>query len=78
MDREVRVMRQLAGHVGVVRLLHHLETPGFVYVAMERCGGGSLLDHVRAARRLGEGEAAGVLQQLLHALQFCHRKDVSV
>lgn len=36
----------------------------------------SLLDHVRERRRLGEGEAALVLQQLLHALAHCHRRGV--
>lgn len=37
----------------------------------------SLLDYVRDKKKLPEEEAALVLQQLLHALQFCHRKDVS-
>ena len=36
----------------------------------------SLLDYVRETKRLPEGEAAAIFQQLLHALQFCHRKDV--
>jgi serine/threonine protein kinase len=32
---------------------------------------------VREKKRLPEQEAATIFQQLLHALQFCHRKDVS-
>ena len=41
-----------------------------------RCS--SLLDYVREKKRLPEDEAAVIFQQLLHALQFCHRKDVRV
>ena len=37
----------------------------------------SLLDYVRERKRLPEPEAVLIFQQLLHALQFCHRKDVS-
>lgn len=37
----------------------------------------SLLDYVRERKRLPEAEAVLIFQQLLHALQFCHRKDVS-
>ena len=34
----------------------------------------SLLDYVREKKKLPEAEAALILQQLIHALQFCHRK----
>lgn len=37
----------------------------------------SLLDYVREKKRLPEDEAITIFQQLLHSLQFCHRKDVS-
>lgn len=75
-DREARVMRHLSNHVALIRLLHHAETPGFVYLVMEHAVGGSLLDHVRARRRLPEPEAARLLQQLLAALACCHARDV--
>ena len=34
-DRECRVMRHLSNHVCIVRLLEHVETPGYVYIMME-------------------------------------------
>ena len=37
----------------------------------------SLLDHVREQKRLSEPEVQALAQQLLHALQHCHRRDVS-
>ena len=41
------------------------------------CCCSSLLDYVRERKKLPEEEATTILQQLLHSLQFCHRKDVS-
>lgn len=75
-DREIRVMRQLSGHIGIARLLEFSETPQYLYLIMEYCAGGSLLDYVRSRRRLTENEALGLFQQLLAAVQHCHRRGV--
>ena len=75
-DREIRVMRQLGGHVGIARLLEYAETPQFLYLIMEYCDGGSLLDHVRNCRKISEPEALMLFQQLLAALDHCHRRGV--
>ncbi|KFM27498.1 MAP/microtubule affinity-regulating kinase 3 [Auxenochlorella protothecoides] len=71
-EREVRVMRALNNHVNIVRVLESAETADAVYVVMEHCTGGSLLDHVRERKCLRDGEAALVFQQLLAALGHCH------
>jgi 5'-AMP-activated protein kinase catalytic alpha subunit len=75
-DRECRVLRNLSNHVAIVRVLQCVETPDILYLVMENCGGGSLLDHIRNSRRLPEDEACLILQQMLHALQFCHARDI--
>ncbi len=75
-DREMRVMRQLSGHIGIAQLLECAETPQYVYIIMEYCAGGSLLDYVRGKRRLSENEACLLFQQLLAALQHCHGRGV--
>ena len=36
-DREARVMRHLSNHACIIRLFEAVETPGFVYLAMEHC-----------------------------------------
>lgn len=74
--RERRVMRMLSGHVAIVQLLEWSETDRYIYIAMELCAGGSLLDHVRARRRLPEAEASLIFQQLVHALQHCHAHGI--
>ncbi|KAL4424840.1 hypothetical protein ABPG77_011090 [Micractinium sp. CCAP 211/92] len=75
-DRECRVMRNLSNHVAVVKLFEYVETRDCVYIMMEAAKRGSLLDYVRDRKKLPESEAVIIFQQLLHALQFCHRKDV--
>lgn len=51
------------------------ETPASCSTPALSCS--SLLDYVRERKRLPEPEAVLIFQQLLHSLQFCHRKDVS-
>lgn len=75
-DREVRVLRQLGGHVSIVALLETFESREYIYLVQEYCGGGSLLDLVRHKRRLSEDESASLFQQLLAALQYCHRRGI--
>ncbi|KAI3423913.1 hypothetical protein D9Q98_009747 [Chlorella vulgaris] len=75
-DRECRVMRNLSNHTTVARLYEYVETQDHVYLMMEEAARGSLLDYVRERKRLPEEEAVQIFQQLLHSLQFCHRKDV--
>ncbi|KAK2078970.1 hypothetical protein QBZ16_002660 [Prototheca wickerhamii] len=75
-EREVRVMRSLNNHVSIVRVLESAETRDCIYVVMEHCAGGSLLDRVRERRALPEAEARLVLQQLLAALAACHAAGV--
>ncbi|KAL4421368.1 hypothetical protein ABPG75_010659 [Micractinium tetrahymenae] len=75
-DRECRVMRNLSNHVAVIKLFEYVETRDYVYIMMEAAKRGSLLDYVRDRKKLPEAEAVTIFQQLLHALQFCHRKDV--
>ncbi|GAB4822230.1 hypothetical protein N2152v2_009276 [Parachlorella kessleri] len=75
-DRECRVMRNLSNHVAIIRMYEACETPDYVYIMMEHCTRGSLLEYVRDKKKLPEEEAVVTLQQLLLALQFCHRKDV--
>jgi len=75
-DREMRVMRQLSGHIGIAQLLECAETPQYLYIIMEYCAGGSLLDYVREKRRLSETKACSLFQQILAALEHCHGRGV--
>ncbi len=47
-----------------------------LYLVMEHAPNGSLLDYVRARKRLAESDAAFILQQVMAGLEYCHRREV--
>jgi len=51
--REIRVLKRLT-HPNVARLFDVVETASRIFCVMEFADGGSVLDHVRARRRLDE------------------------
>jgi serine/threonine protein kinase len=51
---------------------------GHVNIAMEYANGGTLFDHVRALKCLKESQARWFFQQLVLAVEFCHRKGTAV
>lgn len=65
---EITIMRSL-DHPNVVRLFEAYETPLSVFLVLELCTGGALVDHVRG---ITEREAARVVRKLLLALRHCH------
>ena len=73
--REIRVLKRLA-HEHVIRLFDVVDSPKIVYVVMEYADGGSLLDYVRARKKLSEKEAARFFHQLCRALEHCHQHGI--
>jgi hypothetical protein len=75
-QREIRVLKRL-NHAAIIRLFEVLEAGPRLFLVMEYAPAGSLLDYVRGRKRLGEGEAAFFLQQIMAGLQYCHDNEVS-
>ena len=75
-DREVRVMRALGGHPAIAQLFQVSETSLYIYIFMELCGGGTLLEYVRNKSKLDEGEARTIFCQVIAAIRHCHRRGV--
>ena len=74
-QREIRVMRHL-NHECVIRLFEVIDTTTRLFLVMEHAPNGSLLDYVRARKRLAEPDAAFILQQVVAGLEYCHRREV--
>jgi hypothetical protein len=74
-QREIRVLKRL-NHAAIIRLFEVLEAGPRLFLVMEYAPAGSLLDYVRGRKRLGEGEAAYFLQQIVAGLQYCHNNEV--
>lgn len=72
--REVKILEALAGHENVVHFYNVFEDSSYVYIVMELCEGGELLDRILAKKdsRYSEKDAAVVVRQMLKVAAECH------
>ncbi|XP_060188493.1 calcium-dependent protein kinase 28-like isoform X1 [Lycium barbarum] len=80
--REVKILKALAGHENVVQFYNSFEDDNYVYIVMELCEGGELLDRIlskvdticliRKDSRYTEKDAAIVVRQMLKVAAECH------
>ncbi|XP_020551820.1 CDPK-related protein kinase-like isoform X3 [Sesamum indicum] len=75
--REVKILRALTGHPNIVQLYDAFEDADNVYIVMELCEGGELLDRILArGGKFSEDYAKAVIIQILNAVAFCHLQGV--
>ncbi|XP_065007887.1 calcium-dependent protein kinase 4 [Musa acuminata AAA Group] len=72
--REVKILQALKGHENVVNFHNAYEDDSYVYIVMELCEGGELLDRILAKKdsRYTEKDAAIVVRQMLKVAAECH------
>ncbi|KAK7830828.1 calcium-dependent protein kinase 16 [Quercus suber] len=72
--REVKILQALTGHENVVQFYNAFEDESYVYIVMELCEGGELLDRILAKKdsRYSEKDAAVVVRQMLKVAAECH------
>ncbi|KAL3527214.1 hypothetical protein ACH5RR_011870 [Cinchona calisaya] len=72
--REVKILKALAGHENVVQFYNAFEDDSYVYIVMELCEGGELLDRILSKKdsRYTEKDAAIVVRQMLKVAAECH------
>ncbi|CAA6673489.1 unnamed protein product [Spirodela intermedia] len=72
--REVKILQALTGHENVVQFHNAFEDDSYVYIVMELCEGGELLDRILAKKdsRYTEKDAAKVVRQMLKVAAKCH------
>ncbi|BFZ58611.1 serine/threonine-protein kinase gin4 [Savitreella phatthalungensis] len=74
-EREVVIMK-LIEHPNVMRLYDVWENKGELYLVLEYIEGGELFDYLVQRGRLQETEAVNYIQQILHAVDYCHRFNI--
>lgn len=75
--REVKILRALTGHSNLVQFYDAFEDNDNVYIVMELCEGGELLDRILSrGGKYSEDEAKAVLVQILNVVAFCHLQGV--
>nr|GMC57419.1 calcium-dependent protein kinase 18-like [Ipomoea batatas] len=72
--REVKILSALTGHENVVQFHNAFEDENSVYIVMELCEGGELLDRILAKKdsRYSEKDAAIIVRQMLKVAAECH------
>ena len=71
---EILALKTLRGHPSICRLYQVIETAEKYYLVLELLEGGELFDYIVSKTRLTESEAAGIIRQLLHALNYMHSR----
>ncbi|TMW85512.1 hypothetical protein EJD97_023030 [Solanum chilense] len=75
--REVKILRALTGHENLVKFYDAYEDHENVYIVMELCEGGELLDRILLrGGKYTEDDARVVLTQILKVVAFCHLQGV--
>ncbi|QHO19215.1 CDPK-related kinase [Arachis hypogaea] len=75
--REVKILRALTGHKNLVQFYDAYEDHDNVYIVMELCEGGELLDRILSrGGKYTEEDAKAVLTQILNVVAFCHMQGV--
>lgn len=75
--REVKILKGLAGHANLIKIYDAYEDSDNVYIVMELCRGGELLDRILSrGGKYSEDDARAVLLQILNVVSFCHLQGV--
>lgn len=75
--REVKILRALTGHKNLVQFYESYEDDDNVYVVMELCQGGELLDRILSrGGKFSEDDAKLVMLQILSVVAYCHLQGV--
>ncbi|TYI10399.1 hypothetical protein ES332_A09G139000v1 [Gossypium tomentosum] len=75
--REVKILRALTGHKNLVQFYDAYEDDENVYIVMELCKGGELLDRILSrGGKYPEEDAKAVMVQILSVVAFCHLQGV--
>ncbi|CAM8963796.1 unnamed protein product [Rhodiola kirilowii] len=75
--REVKILKALSGHKNLVHFYDSCEDQNNVYIIMELCEGGELLDRILSrGGKYSEEDAKTIVVQILNVVSFCHLQGV--
>ncbi|GAB2293926.1 CDPK- kinase 4 [Dionaea muscipula] len=75
--REVKMLKSLSGNRHMLKFYEAFEDADNVYIVMELCEGGELLDRILSrGGRYTEEDAKSIVIQILTAVAFCHFQGI--
>lgn len=75
-EREIVIMK-LIEHPNIMHLYDVWETSTELYLILEYVEGGELFDYLCSKGRLSASEALGYFQQIITAIDYCHRFNIA-
>ncbi|KAJ6764673.1 CDPK-RELATED KINASE 3 [Salix koriyanagi] len=76
--REVKILKALSGHTNIIKFYDAFEDESNVYIVMELCEGGELLDRILSrGGRYTEVDAKTIVVQILNVVAYCHLQGVA-
>ncbi|KIM83127.1 hypothetical protein PILCRDRAFT_819894 [Piloderma croceum F 1598] len=76
LEREIVVMK-LIEHPNIIQLYDVWETSSELYLILEYVEGGELFEYLCEKGRLSTSEALGYFQQIITAMDYCHRFNIA-
>jgi len=76
LQREIDIMRKL-NHKNIIALFEVYDEPEHIYLVMELVLGGELFDQIVSRGTYTERDAAGVVQQILEAVEYMHSNGIA-
>ncbi|KAJ8512527.1 hypothetical protein OPV22_002961 [Ensete ventricosum] len=75
--REVKILKSLSGHANLVKFYEAYEDDLNIYIVMELCEGGELLDRILSrGGKYAEKDAKVIVMQMLSVIAFCHLQGI--
>ena len=77
--REIKVLKTI-DHPNIIKLYEIYETEKHLYLVMEKCDGGELIEDLKIRLQTGnmytEKEVAIIMRQIISAIEYCHQKKI--
>ena len=72
---EVAVLQKV-DHPNIVKYYETYEDDKFIYLVMELCPGGELIEKITQSKMMSENLAAEAIEKIIRALIHCHRQNI--
>ena len=74
--QELSILK-IVKHKYIVRLFEILETSRYIFIVMEYCEGGDIMNYIISRGRLSENESLKFFHQLINALFYLHSQNIA-
>ena len=75
-SREIKILK-LLNHPNIIKIYQIIEDSKNYYIIMEYAKGGELFDYIVKKKHLSEKESSIFFYQLINAIEFIHKKNIS-